>query len=49
MRLIKLWDTSDQEIIIDMDRASTPLPYKKPNRFIELLINFALYLFTGRK
>jgi hypothetical protein len=49
MQLLKLWDASDQEILIDMDRASTPLPYKKPNRLIEFLIDFALYLFTGRK
>ena len=49
MRLIKLWDASDQEILIDMDRASTTLRYKKLNRLIEFLIDFALFLVTGRK
>jgi hypothetical protein len=49
MQLLKLWDAADNEILVDLDRATTPLPYKKLNRLIEFLIDFALFLVTGRK
>lgn len=49
MRLIKLWDASDNEILVDMDRTTTPLPYKKTSRIAEILAKFVLFLITGKK
>lgn len=49
MQLLKLWDAADNEILVDLDRTNTPLQPKKLNRLIEFLIDFALFLVTGRK
>lgn len=48
MRIIKLWDASDQEILIDMDRKGKPIPYKQ-NKLIEFVLRFIVFIISGRR
>jgi hypothetical protein len=49
MRLVKLWDATDQEILIDMDRKGKPTQYKEPSKLAEFIMRFIVFLITGKK